>query len=195
VRLAYLTTLIWIALQSTAPVVRVALDTELGRIAIDVDVAHAPNTSANFLKYVNEKFYDGGRFHRTVRPDTETRRDVPIQVIQGGINPARASSAFAAIPLERTSVTGLSHVDGTVSMARSGPDSARSDIFICIGDQKALDFGGTRNGDGQGFAAFGHVVSGMDVVRRIQAAPVRDGTQNLSPPIAILSARVIDTAR
>jgi peptidyl-prolyl cis-trans isomerase A (cyclophilin A) len=130
-----------------------------------------------------------------VRPDTEPRRDSPIQVIQGGINPARASSAYAAIPLERTSLTGLSHVDGAISMARAGPDTARSDIFICVGDQKALDFGGARNADGQGFAVFGRVVAGMDVVRRIQAAPVRDGSQTLSPPIAILSARVLEGPR
>jgi peptidyl-prolyl cis-trans isomerase A (cyclophilin A) len=191
----FLPALFWIAMQSATPAVRVAIDTEMGRITIEVDVAHAPITSANFLRYVNEQFYDGGRFHRAVRPDTEPRRDSPIQVIQGGINPARASSAYAAIPLERTSITGLSHVDGAVSMARAGPDTARSDIFICVGDQHALDFGGARNADGQGFAVFGRVVSGMDVVRRIQAAPVRDGSQTLSPPIAILKARVLEGPR
>src|SRR4030095_6960684 len=170
-----LTMLLWIAMQSAAPAVRVAIETEMGRITIEVDVAHAPITSANFLRYVNEQFYDGGRFHRAVRPDTEPRRDAPIQVIQGGINPARASGASAAVPLERTSITGLSHVDGAVSMARAGPDSARSDIFICVGDQHALDFGGARNADGQGFAVFGRVVAGMDVVPRIPAGPGRDG--------------------
>jgi peptidyl-prolyl cis-trans isomerase A (cyclophilin A) len=191
-----LTMLLWFALQSTAPAVRVAVETEMGRITIEVDVAHAPITSANFLRYVNEQFYDGGRFHRSVRPDTEPRRDSPIQVIQGGINPARASSAYAAIPLERTSITGLSHVDGAVSMARgTAADSARSDMFICVGDQQALDFGGARNADGQGFAVFGHVVAGMDVVRRIQAAPVRDGSQTLTPPIAILRAHVLEGPR
>lgn len=192
-RFGFLTTLIWIAVQSSAPSVRVALETDVGRITIEVDTAHAPVTSANFLKYVNEQFYDGGRFHRSVRPDTESRKDVPIQVIQGGINPARAASAYAAVPLERTNVTGLSHVDGAVSMARgTAADSARSDFFICIGDQTSLDFGGARNADGQGFAVFGRVVSGMEVARRIQGAPVREGTQNLSPPIAIVRARVIE---
>ena len=90
----------------------------------------------------------------------------------------------------------MSHLDGAVSMARgAAADSARSDIFICVGDQHALDFGGARNADGQGFAVFGRVVAGMDVVRRIQAAPVRDGSQTLSPPIAILSARVLEGPR
>ncbi len=193
-RPAFLAALIWVAAQS-APVsaVRVVLDTELGAVVVDVDVAHAPGTSANFLRYVREQFYDGGRFHRSVRPDTEPRKDVPIQVIQGGINPARAAGAYPTIPLERTNVTGLSHVDGALSMARgAAADSARGDFFICVGDQKALDFGGPRNADGQGFAVFGRVVSGMDVVRGIQGSPVREGTQTLSPPIAIVRARVME---
>ena len=184
--------LLWLAAQAPAPVVEVVFETEFGRVTIAVDRAHAPVTTENFLKYVSGGFYDGGRFHRTVRPDTEPRRDVPIQVVQAGINPARAAEAFPAIPLERTSVTGLSHVDGVVSMARGGPDTGRSDIFICIGDQQELDFAGRRNADGQGFAAFGRVVSGMDVVRRIQAAPVREGTQTLAPPIRILSAAILN---
>jgi peptidyl-prolyl cis-trans isomerase A (cyclophilin A) len=94
------------------------------------------------------------------------------------------------VPLERTSVTGLRHLDGTLSMARDGPDTATSDFFICIGDQPSLDFGGKRNPDGQGFAAFGHVVGGMDVVRRIQAAPA-DG-QSLTPPVRIRSITVVE---
>lgn len=174
--------------QPGPPPVQVVLDTELGRVTIEVDVARAPITAANFLKYVRGGFYDGGRFHRTVRPDTETGADVPIQVVQAGIDPARRPQAFPAIPLERTRVTGLMHVDGALSMARDGPDSARSDFFICIGDQPSLDFAGPRQADGQGFAVFGRVVAGMDVVRRIQAAPVREKTQNLAPPIAILKA-------
>ena len=184
--------LLWLVLQPPPAVVQVVLDTELGRITIDVDRAHAPGTADNFLQYVAGGFYDGGRFHRTVRADTEPRRDVPIQVVQAGINPARTAEAFPAIPLERTSVTGLSHVDGVVSMARGGPDTGRSDFFICIGDQRELDFAGRRNADGQGFAAFGRVVAGMEIVRRIQAAPVREGTQTLMPPISILRARVVD---
>jgi peptidyl-prolyl cis-trans isomerase A (cyclophilin A) len=179
------------AIQAVAPDVRVAIETELGTIVVAVDTAHAPATSANFLRYVREGFYDGGRFHRAVRPDTETRTDFPIQVIQAGINQAKAASAFPAIALERTSATGLKHVDGVVSMARNGPDTGRSDFFVCIGDMPELDFGGKRNADGQGFAAFGRVVSGMDVVRRIQAAAVREGTQNLEPPIRIIRASVL----
>jgi peptidyl-prolyl cis-trans isomerase A (cyclophilin A) len=168
---------------SPAPPVLVTLDTDKGRIEIEVDVAHAPISAANFLRYVDAGAYDGGAFHRTVRPDTETRKDVPIEVIQA--SKSSASPGWAPIALERTSITGLKHRDGTVSMARSGPDSATSDFFICIGDQPLLDFGGARNADGQGFAAFGRVVAGMDVVKVIQQSPAAPRTQNLAPPIAI----------
>lgn len=87
--------------------------------------------------------------------------------------------------LERTNRTGLKHLDGTISMARNGADTATSDFFICIGNQPELDFGGKRNPDGQGFAAFGHVVRGMDVVRKIQKSKAE--AQTLKPPIEILS--------
>lgn len=169
--------------------VTVVLETEAGTITIEVDSRRAPITAANFLKYVEAGMYDGGRFHRAVRSDTESRTDYPIQVVQASRRGGEGAPAgFPPIPLERTSVTGLKHTDGTVSMARAAADTATSDFFICIGDQPELDFGGRRNADGQGFAAFGRVVSGMDVVRRIQASPVRGGTQTLSPPVAIVRA-------
>jgi len=139
---------------------------------------------------VDAGLYSGGRFHRTVRPETETRKDVPIEVIQASRAPRTPDTpGFGAIPLERTNVTGLTHVDGAVSMARgTTADSAVADFFICIGAQPLLDFGGARNADGQGFAVFGRVVAGMDVVKKIQASPVSAGTQNLAPPIGILKA-------
>ena len=190
-----LPTLLWIvsgvagfAQAPPAPVL-VVLETSLGAITIEVNVAKAPITSANFLRYLDAGLYDSGRFHRTVRPETETRKDVPIEVVQA--TRARRTPAtpdFAPIALERTNVTGLTHVDGAVSMARAGIDSAVADFFICIGAHPLLDFGGARNADGQGFAVFGRVVSGMDVVKKIQASPVRSGTQSLDPPIAILRA-------
>jgi len=114
---------------------------------------------------------------------------VKIEVIQAGINPARESEAFPPIALERTRVTGLKHLAGVISMARAQPDTATSDFFICVTDQPSLDYGGARNPDGQGFAAFGQVVSGMDVVRRIQNARARG--QTLAPPVKILSIRVL----
>ncbi len=170
--------------------VLVRLETPLGTIDLAIDAKRAPVTSANFLKYVDGGFYDGGRFHRATRADNYT--PVPpnrplLEVIQAGIDPARRKEGFGAIPLERTSVTGLRHVVGTVSMARApAADSATSDFFICLNDQPSLDFGGLRFDDGQGAAAFGRVVAGMDVVRRIQQQPVEK--QALTPPVAIVKA-------
>jgi peptidyl-prolyl cis-trans isomerase A (cyclophilin A) len=168
--------------------VTVIFQTEFGAITVEVDLQHAPNTAANFLKYVDGKFYDGGVVSRAVRPDNTTRHDVEIQVIQLQSDSARGREGFPAIPLERTSVTGLKHLDGTLSMARAGADTATSSFFICIGNQPELDFGGKRNADGQGFAAFGRVVSGMDVVKKIQASKTAPGTETLDPPIKITSA-------
>ena len=176
--------------QSAPAPVLVRVETELGAFTIAVDVAHAPVTGANFLRYVDGHFYDGGVVNRAVRSDNTTRHDVPIQVIQIQIDPTRRREQFPPIPIERTSVTGLKHVDGAVSMARSGPDTATASFSICIGDQPEMDFGGKRNADGQGFAAFGRVVEGMDVVKKIQAAPTGErgayGTETLSPPIKIV---------
>jgi peptidyl-prolyl cis-trans isomerase A (cyclophilin A) len=179
----------WLAARplAAAPApVRVVLRTSAGDIEIEVDAARAPATAANFLRYVDGGYYDGGRFHRTVRLDNQPGKKVLIEVVQAGANPMPARRGFGPIRLERTRDTGLRHRDGTVSMARDTPDSATSDFFVCIGDQPELDFGGRRNPDGQGFAAFGRVVAGMDVVRRIQAAPA-DG-QSLTPPVPIVSA-------
>jgi peptidyl-prolyl cis-trans isomerase A (cyclophilin A) len=167
--------------------VLVRIETALGAIDIAVDTRRAPVTAGNFLKYVDGGFYDGGRFHRATRPDNYTPAppDKPaMEIIQGGINPERRRDGFPPIPLERTSVTGLKHVVGTVSMARTpSADSARSDFFICLDDQPSLDFGGKRFDDAQGGGAFGRVVRGMDVVRRIQQQPVEK--QSLTPPVAI----------
>jgi peptidyl-prolyl cis-trans isomerase A (cyclophilin A) len=163
---------------------RVLIKTELGDIEAEVDTIRAPNTAANFLRYVDLGFYKFGRFHRTVRADNQPADKVKIEVIQAGMDSLRVKD-FPPIKLERTKLTGLRHKDGTLSMARDGPDTATSDFFICIGDQPSLDFGGKRNPDGQGFAAFGRVVLGMDVVRKIQSAPSQG--QKLLPPVAILS--------
>lgn len=175
--------------------VLVRIETAHGDIDIAVDTRHAPITAANFLKYVDGKFYDGGRFHRATRPDNYTPAppDKPaMAIIQGGINPERRREGFDPIPLERTSVTGLKHVVGTVSMARAAAaDTARSDFFICLDDQPSLDFGGKRFDDGQGGAAFARVVKGLDVVRRIQQQPTNEkgetpmARQTLAPAVTI----------
>lgn len=162
---------------------RVRIETVLGDIDVEIDTAKAPRTSANFMRYVDGGYYDGGQFHRTVTMDNQPDAPVKIEVVQASIDASRRDTQFAPIALGRTSITGLRHLDGTISMARSGPDTATSSFFICIGNQPSLDFGGARNPDGQGFAAFGRVVAGMDVVRTIQRQPAEG--QQLTPPVRI----------
>jgi len=164
-------------------IVRVVIETERGPVDVALDSARAPRTVTNFLKYVDAAAYTNGAFHRTVTLANQPANSVRIQVIQGAANSERGA-LFPAIDLERTSATGLHHRDGTISMARAGPNTATSDFFICVGDQPELDFGGHRNADDQGFAAFGQVTRGMDVVRAIQTSPANG--QTLTPPIRIL---------
>lgn len=170
--------------QVPAGVVAIRIETSAGVIEADLDSTRAPATVTNFLRYVGASLYDGGSFFRTVRPDNQPNDSVRIEVIQGGIAAARRSQGYPAIGLERTSVTGLRHGDGTLSMARGGPDSATDQFFITINSQPELDFGGRRNRDGQGFAAFGRVTSGMDVVRAIQAGAATG--QTLAAPVTIV---------
>jgi peptidyl-prolyl cis-trans isomerase A (cyclophilin A) len=173
--------------ENTPLLVHLLLETEQGAIELELDTQRAPISTANFLKYVDAGLYDGGVFHRTVKPDNQPNNKIKIEVIQAGIDPARSKLDKNPIVLERTRDTGLKHIDGAVSMARAGPDTATSDFFICIGDQPELDFGGQRNPDGQGFAAFGRVVRGMEVARKIQQSPA--DAQSLKPPIKIVRAR------
>lgn len=190
-RVLLLTTLLAVVLQTAAhaaPEVTVVIETSAGAIEVAVDPVHAPITTANFLRYVDAGLYDGGRFHRAVRLDNQARTDVLIEVIQGGRDPVKAKQTpgFGAIPLERTSITTLTHVDGAISMARgNAADSGSSDFFVCVGPQPSLDFGGARAADGQGFAAFGRVTRGIDVVRRIQAARTNDREQLLEPVMIV----------
>jgi len=151
--------------------VRLLMRTDAGDIHLAVDTVRAPITAGNFLRYVDRGLYTGGTFYRTVRLDNQPDDDVKIEVVQGGMDRSRTEQALPPIPLEGTTSTGIRHVDGTLSMARGAPNSARAAFFITIGAQPSLDEGGARNPDGLGFAAFGRVLGGMDVVRAIQAEP------------------------
>ena len=159
----------------------VLIETPMGEIKVEIYQGKAPITAGNFLRYVDEGLYDGTTFFRTVTMDNQPNNDVKIEVIQGGQVPKEKE--YPPILLERTTSTGLKHLDGVISMGRFEPDSAKSSFFFCIGDQPELDYGGKRNPDGQGFAAFGKVIEGMDVVRAIQVEPREE--QRLSPPIEI----------
>ena len=170
---------------------RVVLQTADGPITIELAADKAPVTCANFLRYVDAKRFDGGVFYRALKLAPQP----PAGLIQGGVknDPAKA---FPPIAHESTKTTGLSHKDGTVSMARYDPGTATSEFFICIGDIPSLDADPSQPGDNAGFAAFGHVVDGTDTARRILAAPVSatagEGQmkgQMLDPEVAIVSAR------
>jgi len=142
------------------------ISTELGEIAVELYPERAPLTVKNFLAYVDNGAYTESSFFRVCTPENEADREIKIEVIQGGNVPEKLQ--LSPINLETTEMTGLRHTDGVISMARAEPNSATSSFFICIGDQPELDFAGKRNPDGQGFAAFGKVTSGMEVVREIQ---------------------------
>lgn len=179
---------------------QVRLETAIGVIDIDLYGTRAPLSVCNLLRYVAAGAFDRGTFFRTVRPDNEQDKPVKIDVIQADVRQSvapgsgqGAAAQFLPIPMERTVKTGLHHVDGAISMARDGPDDATASFFICIGTQPDLDFGGKRNPDGQGFAAFGRVRGGMDVVKQIWMAPA-DG-ETLTPPIVIVRATILRRQR
>lgn len=160
------------------------IKTSLGDITVELYPKKAPITVANFFNYVDAHLYDNTSFFRSVTLKNQPKDSIKIEVIQGG--EVDSTKVFAAIPLERTSKTGVLHKNGAISMARDTTDSATCSFFICINDQPSLDFGGKRNKDGQGFAAFGKVTKGMDVVRKIQQlAP--NNEQYFKPPVLILS--------
>ena len=167
------------------------IDTDAGRIIVRIFPGRAPLTAANFLHYVDSGLYDGTTFFRVVTPENQPRDKVRIEVIQGG--DVDEKKCFPPIAHETTAVTGLKHRDGAVSMARAEPGTATSSFFICVNDQPELDFGGRRNPDGQGFAAFGRVVKGMEVVRRIQRQEAEG--QALKRPVQILAISRVKSER
>ncbi len=166
---------------------RVVFQTDLGEFEVELYARAAPITVANFLRYVDEGRFEGGTFYRTVRLDNQPDNAVKIEVVQAGLKDDDHPLALPAIRHETTAMTGIRHQDGVISMARNAPGTASSEFFICIGDQPELDLGGKRNPDGQGFAAFGRVVRGMEVVRAIHRQPAQG--QWLNPQIPFKVAR------
>ncbi len=204
--------------------VRVLMATGEGDIEIELYPDRAPVTAGNFLKLVDGGHLDGGSFYRVVTYENDNGNP-KIEVIQGGLNapipvvrimsattsngttvieeaepqPVDSAQPFETIAHETTEQTGILHEDGVISMARGDVGTANTEFFICIGDQPGLDYGNTRNPDQQGFAAFGRVVSGMDVVKRINGLPADAPSdseytkgQILTEPVPILSVRRID---
>ena len=169
--------------------VRTRVDTALGTFVVAVDPRVAPVTCANYLAYVDGHHLDGGSVYRIVTRANQTPETKhKIEVVQWGMNlPDDQPAPLPPIAHETTRQTGLRHLDGTVSMARNAPGTASTEFFICIGDQPELDFGGRRNPDGQGFAAFGRVVDGMAVVTALHARG--QAQQFLAEPVRVLSVR------
>jgi len=162
---------------------QVLIQTELGDITVEIYEKKAPITASNFLKYIDENLFIGASFYRVVRMDNQPDKDVKIEVIQGGLGFSDNEKRLPPIEHETTDITGILHKDGVISMARNEPGTASSEFFICVGDQPELDFEGKRNPDGQGFAAFGKVIDGMNVVREIQSKHAEG--QLLNPQIKI----------
>ena len=177
--------------KETQQTVRVSMTTSLGVVEFELYPEKAPVTVDNFLKIVDGAYLEGGTFYRTVSPENDNGNP-PITVIQGGIGDTE--SPFPPIAHESTADTGLPHLSGSISMARAEVGTATTEFFICIGDQPALDFGAMRNPDGQGFAVFGQVVTGMDVVHAIHQSPADAPTeveylqnQIINEPVEIIS--------
>ena len=172
-----------------AQAVRTRVETGLGSFVIEVDPEVAPVSVAHYLAHVDRGLLDGGAVYRIVtlaNQAPETRHK--IEVVQWGMNrPDDKPPPLPPIVHETTRQSGLRHLDGTVSMARAQPGSATAEYFVCVGDQPELDFGGGRNPDGLGFAAFGRVVEGMDVIRALHLRGEAD--QYLAQPIRVRSVR------
>lgn len=164
-----------LAAAQSAHIARALIQTSKGNIEIELYADKAPVTVTNFIRYITSDAYKKGQFYRVVRLDNDNGSP-KIEVIQGGANPNFKD--FEPIALETTKKTGIKHLNGTLSMARDEPNSATSAFFICVGDQAALDFAGKRNPDGQGFAAFGRVMKGMEVVKGILAIKAAKATDD-----------------
>jgi peptidyl-prolyl cis-trans isomerase A (cyclophilin A) len=153
---------------------RVDLVTRFGTIRVEVDSARAPRTAANFLRYVDEGRYADAAFYRVRREAAELMQE-PTAIVQGGLYGGDRSKLLPPVPLEPTRQTGLRHTEGAISMARFDVSSAQAEFFIVIGDQPHLDY---RDAQLPGYAAFGRVVEGMDLVRQIRDLPL-DGERLL----------------
>jgi peptidyl-prolyl cis-trans isomerase A (cyclophilin A) len=175
--------------QADGGLVRVEMKTGMGLITLDLNLAKAPITTRNFLRYVDARRFDASTFYRSAHAPGAPE----IGVIEGGLrnNPAKI---FKPIAHESTIVTGLSHIDGAISMASARPGTATADFFIVVGDQTSFDADPANPTANAGFAAFGHVADGMDVVRAIHGAPVSPHAgpmkgEMLTPPVPILTVR------
>ena len=161
------------------------METSLGTITLELFPKKAPTTVKNFLSYIEQNRYDECHFYRVVHSRNQPENKILIEVIQGGLGIDKHPLELKAIAHENTDQTNILHKNGTISMARLEPGTASSEFFICINDQPELDYGGKRNPDGQGFAAFGQVIKGMEIVKKIQMMDSIDQILMVSIPVKI----------
>ena len=165
----------------------IVIQTDAGSIEIELYPDKAPQTTAAFLSYIDSGLYKHSNFYRVLADDNQPSNAPKANLVQGGIwktNYKKATS-LPGIVHEPTNKTGLLHKDGVISLARQEPGTATTEFFICIGDQPGFDYGGDNNPDGQGYAAFGKVVKGMDIVHRIYDRPSYE--QAFDPPVVIIN--------
>jgi peptidyl-prolyl cis-trans isomerase A (cyclophilin A) len=165
----------------------IEIQTKLGDIEVELYPDKAPKTTAAFLSYIKAGYYKNSSFYRVLNNDNQPSNAPKAELIQGGLyrSNSKVHDTLTGIPHETTQQSGLLHKDGTISLARLQPGTATSEFFICIGDQPGFDFGGENNPDKQGYAAFGKVVKGMDIVRKIYNRP--DNEQSFDPPVPIFN--------
>jgi peptidyl-prolyl cis-trans isomerase A (cyclophilin A) len=163
----------------------IEIETNFGDIVVELYPEKAPKTVAVFLSYVDSGYYKNGSFYRVLKEEDQPSNAFRSQLIQGGIwqSQYKKQLSLPGIPHETTRQTGILHINGAISLARTAPGTANTEFFICIGDQPAYDYGGSANSDGQGFAAFGKVIEGMEVVKQIHDQP--DNQTSFTPPLAI----------
>jgi peptidyl-prolyl cis-trans isomerase A (cyclophilin A) len=164
---------------------QIEIQTQYGEIEIELYPKQAPKTVAAFLAYVDSGFFNNSHFYRVLNDENQPSNAEKTDLIQGGIwrSNNKKLASLPGIPHESTKQTGLQHLDGTISLARLAPGTASSEFFICVGKQPGLDYGGANVADGLGYAAFGRVVKGMDVVRKIYHQ--NDDDQHFDPPVPI----------
>lgn len=165
----------------------IVIETEAGDIEIELYPDKAPLTAAAFLSYINAGYYKHSSFYRVLTDDNQPSNAPKANLVQGGIWKTNYKKAVSlpGIPHEPTNKTSILHKDGVVSLARQAPGTATTEFFICIGDQPGFDYGGENNPDGQGYAAFGKVIKGMDIVTRIYNR--KSYEQSFEPPVSIIN--------
>lgn len=156
----------------------VIIETKFGDIEVELYPKQAPKTVAAFLSYIDSGYYKNAAFYRVLRDDEQPTNAPKAELIQGGIwqTNYKLAATIPGIVHESTNQTKILHTNGTISLARSTPGTANTEFFICVGDQPGFNYGGANNSDGQGYAAFGKVIKGMNVVQSIYDAPETDGT-------------------